>query len=182
MQNSVKVIEETFKKFGKTFGRKQVFIEEFMLKGADYVLVTFSSLTTQAKAAVRKLREAGHKIGLLKLRVLRPFPKDKLVDLLKGVKAIGVVDRDISPGEGGIVFHEVKSALYEMKKRPIVSGFITGLGGKEVPFEEFDHMFKQLKKTVQAGVGVVEVIETTHDKQLVKKKLKEAMGYEVEID
>ncbi len=176
MLNSKKVIEKTFKEFAKTFKRRYTFVEEFMTKGADYILVTLGSITTQAKAAVRQLRLKGRKVGLVKLRVLRPFPADSLVKLLKSAKAVGVLDRDISPGEGGIVYHEVRSALYDSGKRTPVSCFITGLGGKEVPFEEFEYMFDQLAKARKKGKGGQEVIETEHDQKIVKQMLKEALG------
>lgn len=182
MQNSVAVIEAAFKDFAKTFGRHHVFCEEFMLKGADYVLVTIGSITTQAKAAVRELRKRGRKVGLVKLRVVRPFPAKLLAKLLSRAKAVGVLDRNISPGEGGILYPEVVSALYASKKRPPVCCFITGLGGKEVPFEEFEYMFEALKTAQKKGQGWTELIETEHDKKIVKSMLKEALGHEVKLD
>ncbi|TEU09519.1 hypothetical protein E3J20_06180, partial [Candidatus Bathyarchaeota archaeon] len=120
LQDSRKVIEETGKSFRETFGRSYGgLVEEYRCEDADALMVTMGSMTTAARRAVDRLRSEGEKIGLLKLRFMRPFPADELRSLAGGVDAIGVVDRVVLHGTGGGgAFADVKAALYNLDARP----------------------------------------------------------------
>ena len=88
------------------------------------------------KVAVRQLRAQGHKVGVVRLKWLRPFPTEELRATLSKVKAVGVIDRDYSFGSlPRGVLAEIRSALYSLDKRPYVVSFIAGLGGREVTAE-----------------------------------------------
>src|SRR6266699_5926572 len=86
--------------------------------------------------AIRRLRkEQGLKIGLVRLKWFRPFPTEEVVKSLRRFKAVGVIDRDYSFGSpyyGGVLYNEIRSALYSQAKRPVIVGFIAGLGGREI--------------------------------------------------
>jgi len=146
MENALDLFEKEGKLFGEIFGREYGLVEEHMMDDADYILVTTSTITSTAKVAVKKLRERGEKVGILKLRVVRPFPLEKLRHVLSGRKKVGVIDRNISFGHHGIFYQEIKSALYPMEKRPPVFGYITGLGGRDVKVEDIIDIYEDLKK------------------------------------
>lgn len=134
-KNALKVIGEVQKEWASLFGRKYELVESFMMDGAEAALVTMGSNSTIAKAAVRKMRKKGKKIGLIRIRVYRPFPKDIIKGLLSKVRAVGVCDQNISPGTGGIVCPEIRSTLYGSGIP--VSDFMFSLGGKPVSDREF---------------------------------------------
>jgi pyruvate/2-oxoacid:ferredoxin oxidoreductase alpha subunit len=94
--------------------------------------VTSGTITSTARETVDDLREIGEKIGLIKIKMFRPFPTNEIADVLKNHRKVIVIDRNISFGKGGIFASEIKSALYHQKERPIIFGFVTGLGGVDV--------------------------------------------------
>src|SRR5438093_12207423 len=87
------------------------------------------------KIAIRRLRKEGHKVGPVRLKWFRPFPTQEIVKSLSRFKAVGIIDRDYSFGSpyyGGVLYNEVRSALYSLQNRPTIVGFIAGLGGREI--------------------------------------------------
>jgi pyruvate ferredoxin oxidoreductase alpha subunit len=139
--NALAVHEQVAGDFEKAFGRKYAAVESYMLEDADYVIVMTNSLAAAARAAVREMREEGKKVGLVRLRLVRPFPRQKVADMLAGKKGVAVFDQNISVGSGGILYPEILSALYHHPDRPKkVVSFIGGLGGKRVGRSEFRHM------------------------------------------
>jgi pyruvate/2-oxoacid:ferredoxin oxidoreductase alpha subunit len=116
------------------FGRRWGAAEAYRTEGADIVLVTSGTITSTARHVVNVRRERGEKVGLLKIKMFRPFPTTLLRNALSGVKDVAVLDRNISPGHGGIFAEELRSSLYDLPadKRPAVHGFIVGLGGRDV--------------------------------------------------
>jgi len=113
-------------------GRNYGLVEEYKSDDAETVLVTMGSISGTAKVAVDELRAAGHSIGLLKIRLFRPFPVVMLRTLLSNAKRVIVLDRNFSPGNGGILFQEVKAALYAMPHTLPIFGYLTGVGGLNV--------------------------------------------------
>jgi pyruvate ferredoxin oxidoreductase alpha subunit len=144
-----KTVSEDFK---NTFGRRYGTLEGYMTDDAEYVLVMSNSFSTLGKAAVRKARERGVKAGLLRLRLLRPFPVEDLKEALKGKRAAAILDQNISIGKGGVLFSEVASSLYNERERPQLISFIGGLGGKNVGPSEFDFIFDSTIEAVRTGV------------------------------
>jgi pyruvate/2-oxoacid:ferredoxin oxidoreductase alpha subunit len=118
--------------FKKEFGRGYGIVEPVMLDDADIVLVTAGSITSTARLAIRELRQQGHKVGLFKIRLFRPFPREAIQQALRGKKKIAVIDRNISLGSGGIFGQEVRAALVHSPDHPLTFSYIAGIGGSDV--------------------------------------------------
>lgn len=145
MQNSVSVIEAVDKEYGDMFGRYYGgMLEEYKCDDAEVILVTTGSVTGTARIVVDSLRNEGKKVGLLKLRYLRPFPAERIANTLNKAKAIGVVDKNISFGFEGTIFTNVNSALVQSKIVPDTLNFIAGLGGRDITKENIKDMFNSL--------------------------------------
>ena len=134
MEEAVSVAQEVDEEFGKVFGRRYGLVEPYRLEGAELALVTSATITSTSREVIDELREQGVKVGLLKVRLFRPFPATALRQALAGIPKVAVIDRNISFGHGGIFAQEVKSALYNVDgaHRPPIFGFIAGLGGRDV--------------------------------------------------
>lgn len=125
-------------------GRGYGIVEKYQSDGAETVLVTMGSISGTAKVAVDELRAAGHSVGLLKIRLFRPFPVAMIRELLCDAKRVIVLDRNFSPGNGGILFQEVKAALYAAQTQsPSVFGYLTGVGGINVSPETIEGLVKR---------------------------------------
>ncbi|MBW7897966.1 Pyruvate synthase subunit PorA [Candidatus Brocadiaceae bacterium B188] len=148
------VYHEVSEEFKKIFDRSYHTIDRFMVEDAEYVLIMTNSFSTLGKAAVEKARKKGIKAGLLRLRLIRPFPEADLKEALEGKKAVAVLDQNISVGKGGILYSEIAGTLYHEKNKPLLLSFIGGLGGKNISPREFEFIFDTmiksfiLKKTV----------------------------------
>jgi pyruvate/2-oxoacid:ferredoxin oxidoreductase alpha subunit len=108
-------------------------LESYRCDGADTVIVTMGSMCGTARDAVDALRDAGEAVGLLKVRLFRPLPVQRLRTRLAGVAEVIVLDRNHSPGHGGVLHHELLAALYGLRDAPRVHGYLTGVGGVNVP-------------------------------------------------
>jgi pyruvate ferredoxin oxidoreductase alpha subunit len=151
-QNVLSVYPEIAAEFTESFGRRYDPIEEFMLDDADYVIVMTNSFASMGKAEIKRLRNAGKKVGLARLRLVRPFPDDDLQRVLRGRKGVVVVDQNISVGKGGILFGEIASALYGLSDRPpVLLSFIGGLGGRRFRPGEFDGMLNKMENPIETG-------------------------------
>jgi len=118
--------------FREEFGRGYGIIEPVLLDDAETVLVTAGSITSTARVAIKVLREQGHRVGLLKMRLFRPFPAEAIQQALKGKKKIAVIDRNISLGGGGIFCQELRAALVHSPDHPLTFSYIAGIGGTDV--------------------------------------------------
>jgi pyruvate/2-oxoacid:ferredoxin oxidoreductase alpha subunit len=137
MDRALVLARETDREYKKIFGRGYGLLEKYRADDAETILIVSGSMAQTAKDAVDVMRKKGKKVGLVRMRLFRPFPKDDLREAVKSAKRIGVIDRNISFGSEGIFFQEVKSALLERKKQVPVTGFIAGLGGRDVVVEDF---------------------------------------------
>ena len=137
LQNSRETITTVGREFGELFGRSyaSMFWED-RLDGADIVIVAMGSLAMEAIVAADILREEGHKVGVLGLRVFRPFPKAGVVKALKKSRLVVVFDKNISYGLEGATCSEIKSALYGSSVNAVIRNFIVGLGGRDVKARE----------------------------------------------
>ena len=145
MHNSVKVLEEIDADFAKAFGRSyHGMIEEYKCDDAEVILITTGSVTGTARVVVDNLRAEGEKVGLLKLRYLRPFPAKQIANAVKNAKAVGVVDKNISFGYEGTIFTNVNSALTTLNKLPKTYNFIGGLGGRDITKENITGIYNSL--------------------------------------
>ena len=152
MMDSEAVIRDVARRFGEMTGRSYGFIEEYRMEDAETAVMVIGSSAGTAKAAVDRLREQGIKAGLVKLRVFRPFPAAQIVKALSGVRAAAVMDKtDSFSGNGGPLFSEVRSALYDRKDRPLMVNYIYGLGGRDVTVDHFTEVFGELSKIAETG-------------------------------
>lgn len=146
MKEVERELDKIYEEFEETFGRKYRSVEPFEIDDAEMVLVTSGTISGTARSVVRRLRKEGKKIGLVKIRLFRPFPDAKLRQLLKGIPKVGIIDRNISIGNTGIFFSELRSALYSLENRPLLYGFITGLGGRDVVPSHIEEIVKTLER------------------------------------
>jgi len=147
LRNSYPVIMELWKEWGELTGRHYHPIEAYRMEGAKIALLTMGSFGEIAMGAVDRMQDEGIPVGLLKLRLWRPFPFEEIRQSVQGLETLVVMDRAISfGGIGGPVCSEIKSALYQQPKRPKVFSFIAGLGGRDVPPEQFEEMVQQAMK------------------------------------
>ena len=144
--NARKVIKECEDKFFKIFNRKYSgLIETYKTEDADFVIVTLGTISGLVKEVVDDLRDKGQKVGLLRIRYLRPFPNEEIVEALKNVKAIGVLEKDISFGNEGTVYTNVNSALHKAKLDVVSSNYIAGLGGRNIEKHQIEDIFTRLQ-------------------------------------
>lgn len=152
IESSREVIKKIGKEFGEKFGREYDFFEKYMIEDAEFVMIVMGSAAGTARGVVDALRDKEKRVGMIKLRVLRPFPYRELAEALKGAKAIGVMDRSTSPGSfGAPLFTEVRSALYQLSERPVVLNFIYGLGGRDVTMDNIQEAFYKLEESTKKG-------------------------------
>lgn len=151
-QQGLQVYDEVAAEFSNQFGRQHDAVEAYRCDDAEYVFVMLGSFASKAKAAVDQLREAGWAIGLVRPRLLRPFPATRLHALLTGKKAAAVIDQNISMGKGGVLHSELASALYGKPDAPaVLTSFIGGLGGRDISQEELFEMAKVTKQAYEQG-------------------------------
>jgi pyruvate ferredoxin oxidoreductase alpha subunit/oxalate oxidoreductase subunit alpha len=155
MLDTPAVIKEAIDDFNRIFGRKySPFVEEYMTEDAEMAFFIQGAHTMTARHAIKHLRSKGLKIGLVKLRFVRPWPTQEVAEALSKFKAVGVVETSTSYGgamRGGNLLHEVRASLYDAPQRPLTTSFMAGLGGEMVPLKEFYYMADVLAKMLQAG-------------------------------
>ena len=157
MRRARDVITEAHHDLKRIFNRggDDPFIEEYMTDDADVVLVGMGTLALPLKVTVRRLREKGRKVGFVRIKWFRPFPQPELRAVLSRFKAVGVIDRDYSlgsPDNGGVLYNDVRSALYDADTRVPVVGYIAGLGGREVTVPMTTEMFDYTQKVADTGI------------------------------
>ncbi len=168
IEQSRKIIRDIGRQFGDHFGRYYGFIEPYRLDDAETALVAMGSAAGTAKEAIDTCRKEGKKVGLLKLRIFRPFPFRELREALSGLKAVAVLDRSLTPGSiGGPLFNEIRAAVYDIANRPLIFPYIYGLGGRNTSIEDFSNILetievesqKPAEELVQTGVKFINVRE-----------------------
>lgn len=158
LRESMSVILRGWDEFDNIFDRKYRPVEEYRTEGAETLLLTMGSYTETAKIVIDERRDKGEAVGLISVRLWRPFPFEELRRVVQDAKLLIVFDRCISFGMGGPVFSEAKSALYDHDRRPKVVGFIGGLGGRDVPESEFGYLIDRGREV--AAKGSDKMIET----------------------
>jgi len=154
IENSLPIIDEKDKEFAAHFGRSYSMLDKYNTDDADYVLVTMGSVSGTAKEEADRLRAQGMKVGVLRVRLFRPFPKQQLVDALSGVKGIGVLDRSMPMGSsGGALYQDVVASLAQARQLPTsVVDFISGIGGRDIKLSDFEQMFQEIKTAVDGNI------------------------------
>lgn len=152
MKEAKKVIIEVGEEFGKKFGTTYGFFEEYKMEDAEVAIIALGSTAGTSKVVVDSLRKKGMRVGLFKLRVFRPFAYEEIRKSLEGLEAVAVLDRATGMSSfGGPVFHEIRSCLYESEKRPLVTNYIYGLGGREIYPEDIESVYKDLQEIAEKG-------------------------------
>lgn len=148
-----KVIEEATADFNRIFGRNyDPFVEQYKLADAEIAFFIMGAHANTCRASVDRLRKKGVKVGMARLRWVRPWPTHQLAEALGHVKAIGVVETSTSYGgamRGGNLIHELRANLYDLDERPLVTSFMAGLGGETIWPADFDYMAKILSEMVK---------------------------------
>ncbi|MDJ0705673.1 MAG: hypothetical protein QNJ46_20600 [Leptolyngbyaceae cyanobacterium MO_188.B28] len=173
VENAGPVHAEVSARFQAQFGRPYGAIETYDTDDAETLLVMAGSFATKGKAAVRHWRRQGKRVGLVRLRLIRPLPVRELTEVLSGRRAVAVLDQSLSPGLGGILYHEIAAALAASPQRPqVLRSFIGGLGGKDISQAEFDYLLEELE-TVKATpyFGQPELLFTERDRARVRQQL-----------
>jgi pyruvate ferredoxin oxidoreductase alpha subunit len=146
------VYDQAAAEFERVFGRRCDAVEAYCMDDAEFAFVMIGSFATKAQDAVDRLHAAGRRIGLVRPRLLRPFPVERLAKLLCGRKAVAVVDQNLSFGKGGILATELASALYGKPGAPLLASFVGGLGGRDIAAEEFFAIADTLETAARDGV------------------------------
>lgn len=146
------VILEVWSEFGSIFGRSYSPVEGYQTEGAKVLLLAMGSFSETAMSTIDALRDEGKEVGLIELRLWRPFPFEEVRQAVKDAEVLIVLDRALSfGGPGGPVCSEVKSALYGEAKRPKVIGFVGGLGGRAISTDGFKEMINKGIDIAQKG-------------------------------
>ena len=136
-----KVVLEVWKEFGNTFGRHYSPVECYRCEDARVLLLTMGSFSETAMTAIDKMKNEGKDVGLIRLRLWRPFPFAEIRQLLRDVDVLIVLDRALSfGGPGGPVCSEIKAALYHLEKKPKIVSFVGGLGGRDISLTGFEEI------------------------------------------
>ena len=147
MHNAKKVIADVSAEYGKLTGRSYGLLEAYRMEDAEYAVVVLNSSAGTGKTAVDELRKNGKKVGLVKLRSYRPFPAEEIVQAVKGVKALGIMDKaDSFNAFGGPLGSDVRAALYGAADGIKTANYIYGLGGRDVKVNDFFEVFAQLSE------------------------------------
>ncbi|UCB52527.1 MAG: pyruvate ferredoxin oxidoreductase [Candidatus Zixiibacteriota bacterium] len=146
IEASKPVIDDVADDFKAKFGRYSGgLVDKYRLEDADVAMVAMGSVVGTMREVVDELREKGEKVGLLKVRAFRPFPKEAIYDALKEAETVVVMEKALSLGLGGILLNEMKTAFYGEERQPKMSGFIVGLGGRDIPNQSIADAVKKAR-------------------------------------
>jgi pyruvate ferredoxin oxidoreductase alpha subunit len=115
-------------------------------------LITSGTITSTARLLTERLRSEGENVGVLKIKMFRPFPVEELCSILYSAKKVAVIDRNFSTGAGGIFCHEVRAALCNLQNRPQVFSYIAGLGGRDVTQDVLQEIVQRTRQSSQAPI------------------------------
>ncbi len=152
LRNSIEVIEIAQEGFAKITGRRYFDVESYFCDDAEVILVGMGSIMNTAKWTVNKLREQGEKVGIVSIRLFRPFPEQAFIEATKKAKVIGVMERNIGLGTSGMMFPDITRVFYDADVRPKLLNFIIGLGGRDVPPETIERCYNIAKDASELGV------------------------------
>lgn len=147
--NARRVIKECEDRFHDIFGRRYTGLtESYKTDDAQYVIITLGTISGLCKDVVDELRNEGKKVGLIRIRYMRPFPNEELAEALKNVKAAAVLEKDISFGNEGAVYTNVNSAVKKAKLNVETSNYVAGLGGRNIEKEQIKSIYSDLENGV----------------------------------
>lgn len=145
MLNAVEKIKAADKAFGETFGRSYGgVVEAYKCDDAEAILITLGSVAGTTRCVVDEMREQGKKVGLLKIRCMRPFPAKEIVEVVKNAKFVGVLEKDVSFGFEGVVYTDVSSALKSAGVEIPAANYVGGLGGRSIYKTDIEKIYEEL--------------------------------------
>ncbi len=152
LRASKEVILQVWKEFGDTFGRYYSPVESYRSEGKRVLLLTVGSFSETAMSAIDNLIDDGKDVGLVRLRLWRPFPFDEIRNAVKDAEVLIILDRALSfGGPGGPVCSEIKAALYQLDRKPKIVSFVGGLGGRDITVADFEKMVNRGMEISQTG-------------------------------
>ena len=152
MKHATSVVKEVAKEFATISGREYGLFEEYCMEDAETAVVIIGSAAGTTKDAVDALRTKGEKVGLIKIRLYRPFPAEEIAEALKNVKAVAIMDRaEGYTNHGGPLGADVMAAMFRAKATALAVNYVYGLGGRDVRVEDMEGIFTELNKIVQDG-------------------------------
>jgi pyruvate ferredoxin oxidoreductase alpha subunit len=152
--NGVAVYEQVAGEFASLFGRQLEAVENYRADDAEIVFYMVGSFATKAREAVDRLRDDGQKVGLVRPRLLRPFPAAPIASALAGRQGVIVIDQNLSMGQGGVLYTELTASLYgKPQAPPIITSFIGGLGGRDISAQEFYQMVAVTREAIASGTA-----------------------------
>jgi pyruvate/2-oxoacid:ferredoxin oxidoreductase alpha subunit len=151
MEKAKTVCRETDAEFKKVFGRDYGLVSSYLCDDADLILVTAGTIAGTCRVVADRLRAKGLKVGVLRIRLFRPFPGEQICEALRTAKKVAVIDRDFSPGCGGVFAQETKAVLQGVQSGLPVYEFIAGLGGKDVTDKDIERIIEQTHNTSKPG-------------------------------
>ena len=144
-EDVLKLIPKVAAEFKKVFGRESGgLVEAYRIEDAEQVIVAMGSIVGTIKDTVDDLRNEGKKVGALKIITYRPFPKEAILNALKGIPEIAVVEKAVSLGANGPLYTDLTSVFLGQAKVPKVSGFALGLGGRDITKDSIKEIFDKL--------------------------------------
>ncbi len=147
MEEAKRVSSEIDIEFKRIFGRGYGLVQAHHCEEMDIILITAGTIAGTCSMVADRLRSEGLKIGVLKVRMFRPFPTEQVCQVLQNAKKIAVIDRDLSPGCGGIFAQEIKAALYGRQNSQPLYEYIAGLGGRDVTDEDVENIIEHTHRT-----------------------------------
>lgn len=174
-KNAKNKIDEAVKEFSEIFGRDyglnyRGLIETYKAEDADIILLSIGSVCGTMKYIVDEYRDSGEKVGLVKLRVYRPFPMEEMRNILKDAKAVAVVEKDVSVGYQGGLMIDLKSALYPTDVRVPILNFIAGLAGRDISKDDIRSIVERTKKVAEKG---------THEMEFEEEEIWQSLNTEI---
>ena len=173
VENALTVFQEVAADWEQLCGRAYSALDTYRTADAEWILVMIGSSATRGKAAVDRWRVQGRRVGLVRPRLVRPFPAALLREQLAGRRGVAVLDQNISPGLGGILFQEVAGAVCNLPQPPgRLRSFVGGLGGKEISGAEFDHILRSLEQSAHpSDHTAAELLMTQTEWEAVQRSL-----------
>ena len=159
MEDALEVCDAVDQEYEERFGRGYGLLDCYRLEDAEIVLVTAGTIGSTARVVIDQLRAEGKKVGLVRIRLFRPFPKARLIESLKHVSKIAVIDRNLSPGQEGVFSEELKSALYSAVSDIPVFAFALGLGGTNVSPLDIRKVFQMTERMNDAPLNPILTLE-----------------------
>ena len=162
MEEAFAFFEQMEDEFESILGRRHGALEAIQCDDAEVILITSGTVTSTSRQVVAELRERGEKVGLLKIKLFRPFPVNLLREITKSARKVAVIDRNFSFGASGIFAQEIKAALYNFPGHPPVYGYVAGLGGRDITTEVIEEIYWLTKNSTapeneSSWVGLREV-------------------------